>query len=226
MNKEINYTEVDLFENIKEAELDKLLLCIRSFKKDFKKGQTIYMEADNIPYVGIVLYGCVHMIKEDIWGNSSLFTFFGTGELFGESFAVQKDISSSAIFKAAEETRVLFLAASNVIHTCPSACAFHAQIATNLFHLLGAKNQKFINKIEILSKSSIREKLLAYISQLAQEQGSKYVNSPLSRVALAEYLSVNRSAMIRELSKMRDDGIIDFDKDTFIVKEINRGKKN
>ncbi|WP_294212846.1 helix-turn-helix domain-containing protein [Pseudobutyrivibrio sp.] len=69
-----------------------------------------------------------------------------------------------------------------------------------------------------------REKLLAYISQLAQEQNTKYVNSPLSRVALSEYLSVNRSAMIRELSKMRDDGIIDFDKDTFIVKEINKSK--
>ena len=63
-----------------------------------------------------------------------------------------------------------------------------------------------------------------YFSQLAQEQNTKYVNSPLSRVALAEYLSVNRSAMIRELSKMRDDGIIDFDKDTFIVKELNKSK--
>lgn len=226
MNNEISYNNVELFENINESALDKLLVCIRSFKKEFHKGQTIYMDTDDIPYVGIVLYGSVHMIKEDIWGNSSLFTFFGPGELFGESFAVQKNISSSVIFKAAENTKVLFLAASNIIHSCPNACAFHAQISTNLFHLLGMKNQKFINKIEILSKGSIREKLLAYISQLAQEQNSKYVNSPLSRVALADYLSVNRSAMIRELSKMRDDGIIDFDKDTFIVKEVNRGKEN
>ncbi len=226
MNKEIGYNQVELFANIKEDDLTKLLACIRSFKKDFKKGQTIYMETDSIPYVGIVLCGSVHMIKDDIWGNSSLFTFFEPGELFGESFAVQRDISSSVIFKAAEDSRILFLAASNIIHTCPNACAFHAQIATNLFHLLGIKNQKFINKIDVLSKGSIREKLLAYISQLAQEQNSKYVNSPLSRVSLAEYLSVNRSAMIRELSKMRDDGIIDFDKDTFIVKKGNHGKED
>lgn len=226
MEKEISYNKVELFENIKEADLDKLLGCIRSFKKDFKKGQTIYMETDNIPYVGIVLSGSVHMIKEDIWGNSSLFTFFEPGELFGESFAVQKDISSSVIFKAAQDSKVLFLAAANIIHTCPNACAFHGQIVTNLFHLLGCKNQKFINKIEILSKGSIREKLLAYISQLAFEQKSKYVSSPLSRVALAEYLSVNRSAMIRELSKMRDDGIIDFDKNTFIVKDGTHVKEH
>ena len=218
MGKEIDYSEIELFENIKKEELDKLLLCIRSFKKSFKKGETIFMETDKIAYVGIVLSGSVHMIKTDIWGNNSLFTFFKPGELFGESFAVQKDISSSVIFTAAENSIVLFLAASNIIHSCPNSCSFHAQIATNLFHLLGTKNQKFIDKIEILSKGSIREKLLAYISQLSQEQNSKYVESPLPRLALAEYLSVNRSAMIRELSKMRDEGIIDYDKDYFLVK--------
>jgi CRP-like cAMP-binding protein len=219
MEKEIHYSEIELFENINRDDLDKLLLCIRSFKKKFKKDETIYMEADQIAYVGIVLSGSVHMIKTDIWGNSSLFTFFKPGELFGESFAVQKDISSSVLFTAAESTTVLFLAASNIIHSCPNTCSFHAQIATNLFHLLGTKNQKFIDKIEILSKGSIREKLLAYISHLSLEQNSRYVVSPLSRLALAEYLSVNRSAMIRELSKMRDEGIIDFDKNYFFVKE-------
>lgn len=219
MEKEINYSEIELFENINKDNLDQILHCIRSFKKSFKKGETIFMETDRIAYVGIVLSGCVHMIKTDIWGNSSLFTFFKPGELFGESFAVQKNISSSVIFTAAESTTVLFLAASNIIHSCPNACGFHAQIATNLFHLLGTKNQKFIDKIEILSKGSIREKLLAYISQLSLEQNSKYVESPLPRLALAEYLSVNRSAMIRELSKMRDEGIIDFDKNYFLIKE-------
>ena len=219
MEKEIHYSEIELFENINRDDLDKLLLCIRSFKKKFKKDETIYMEADQIAYVGIVLSGSVHMIKTDIWGNSSLFTFFKPGELFGESFAVQKDISSSVLFTAAESTTVLFLAASNIIHSCPNTCSFHAKIATNLFHLLGTKNQKFIDKIEILSKGSIREKLLAYISHLSLEQNSRYVVSPLSRLALAEYLSVNRSAMIRELSKMRDEGIIDFDKNYFLVKE-------
>ena len=149
-----------------------------------------------------------------------MFTFFGPGELFGESFAVQKDISSSVSYKAAEDSKILFLAASNIIHSCPNSCHFHAQISTNLFHLLGTKNRKFIDKIEILSKGTIREKLLAYISLLAQTQHSKYLHSPLSRAALSEYLAVNRSAMIRELYKMRDEGIIDFDKNKYYIKQI------
>jgi CRP-like cAMP-binding protein len=223
--KEISYNEVELFKNIDESELEQLLMCIRSFKQDFRRGETIFMDTDHIQYVGIVLSGSVHMIKTDIWGKKSIFAFFMPGELFGESFAVQGDTTSAVNFEAAEDTKVLFLSASNIIHSCPNACSFHAQIATNLFRLLGFKNQKFINKLEILSKGSTRDKLLAYISQLAQEQHSRYVNSPLSRSALAEYLSVNRSAMIRELSRMRNDGIIDFDKDTFIIKERKRDEE-
>jgi CRP-like cAMP-binding protein len=223
--KEISYNEVELFKNIDESELEQLLMCIRSFKQDFRRGETIFMDTDHIQYVGIVLSGSVHMIKTDIWGKKSIFAFFMPGELFGESFAVQGDTSSAVNFEAAEDTKVLFLSASNIIHSCPNECSFHAQIATNLFRLLGFKNQKFINKLEVLSKGSTRDKLLAYISQLAQEQHSRYVNSPLSRSALAEYLSVNRSAMIRELSRMRNDGIIDFDKDTFIIKERKRDEE-
>jgi CRP-like cAMP-binding protein len=223
--KEISYNEVELFKNIDESELEQLLMCIRSFKQDFRRGETIFMDTDHIQYVGIVLSGSVHMIKTDIWGKKSIFAFFMPGELFGESFAVQGDTTSAVNFEAAEDTKVLFLSASNIIHSCPNACSFHAQIATNLFRLLGFKNQKFINKLEVLSKGSTRDKLLAYISQLAQEQHSRYVNSPLSRSALAEYLSVNRSAMIRELSRMRNDGIIDFDKDTFIIKERKRDEE-
>jgi CRP-like cAMP-binding protein len=223
--KEISYNEVELFKNIDESDLEQLLMCIRSFKQDFRRGETIFMDTDHIQYVGIVLSGSVHMIKTDIWGKKSIFAFFMPGELFGESFAVQGDTSSAVNFEAAEDTKVLFLSASNIIHSCPNACSFHAQIATNLFRLLGFKNQKFINKLEVLSKGSTRDKLLAYISQLAQEQHSRYVNSPLSRSALAEYLSVNRSAMIRELSRMRNDGIIDFDKDTFIIKERKRDEE-
>jgi CRP-like cAMP-binding protein len=131
-------------------------------------------------------------------------------------------MSSSVLFKASKDTKILFLAASNIIHTCPNSCYFHAQIATNLFRLLGEKNEKFINKIEILSKNSIREKLLAYISQLAKEQHQTRLISPLTRVALAEYLAVNRSAMIRELSKMKAEGIIDVDNKSFIIKSTTQ----
>ncbi len=219
MEKDIKYMDIPLFEGIQEKDLEKLLFCIKSFKKEFDKSEAIILEKDKVPYVGIVLSGSVHILKEDIWGNSTLLAYVGKGELFGENFAVRKIQESSVTFVAATKTRVLFLAANNIIHTCPNSCGFHAKIAENMFHLLGDKSISFMNKIEIMSKDSLREKLLAYFSMLAQQQNSKYIVTPLSRTELAGYLSVNRSAMTRELSKMREDGIIDFDKNTFIIKQ-------
>ena len=176
------------------------------------------MEKDKVPYIGIVLFGNVHLLKEDIWGNSSLLSYVGPGELFGENFAVSVEQESSVTFIAVEKTRVLFLAASKIIHTCENSCSFHARIAENMFHLLGQKSISYMNKLEIMSKESIRGKLMAYISTLAQQQKSKYIKAPLSRTQLADYLSINRSSMTRELSKMRDEGIIDFDRNTFVIK--------
>ncbi len=217
MEKEINYVDIPLFEGISPENLEKLLFCINSFKREFEKGETIIMEKDQVPYIGIVLAGDVHILKEDIWGNRTLLAYIGKGELFGENFAVTKVPESSVTFVAASKTKVLFLAAANIIHTCPNSCSFHAKIAENMFHLLGQKSISFMNKIEIMSKDSLRGKLLAYISMLSQQQNSRYVTSPLSRTELADYLSVNRSAMTRELGKMRSEGLIDFDKNTFMI---------
>jgi CRP-like cAMP-binding protein len=74
-----------------------------------------------------------------------------------------------------------------------------------------------MEKIEITSKTTIRDKILAYLSMLSQEQKSRYVTLPITKSELAEYLSVNRSAMMRELTNMRNDGLIDFDKNTFRI---------
>ena len=88
-----------------------------------------------------------------------------------------------------------------------------------MFNLLGQKSVSLINKIEICSKPTIREKILAYLSLIAQNQRSRYVTVPTNRSQMAEYLGVNRSAMTRELSKMQQEGIIDFDKNTFTIKK-------
>ena len=87
-----------------------------------------------------------------------------------------------------------------------------------MFDLLGHKNIQLMEKIDILSKNTLREKILAFLSKQAQQQDSKYILLSLSRTEMANYLCINRSAMIRELSAMRDDGLIDFDKNTFILR--------
>lgn len=219
MKKEITYKEIPLFANIKEMDLNQLFLCLRSYHQKYKRGENIIMEQDDVKYIGVVLSGMVHMLKDDIWGNQIMLGFIEPGELLGESFAVQKTPESYVRFQAVKDTEIIFLAASSIIHNCPRQCGFHGQITQNMFQLMGEKNVQLMEKIEVSSKSTLRDKLLAYLSMMSQKQHSRYIESPLTRTELAEYLCANRSAMTRELSSMKEEGIIDFDKNTYILKK-------
>ena len=97
------------------------------------------------------------------------------------------------------------------------ACVFHHQLIENMVTIIAQKNRDLIRKVEVVSKRSIREKLLAYLSIQAQAQQSRYFEIPLGRVELAEYLCVDRSALTRELVKMKADGLIDYDKNCFRI---------
>ena len=213
----IPFRQIPLFAHITDSEIKTLLHCMQSRERSYKKNEIIILEEEHIRMIGIVLAGRVHMIKEDMWSNKTLLAYMQEGELFGETFAVKEDITSHVSFVAATDVLVLFIPASNIIHQCPNMCAFHTTLSENMFHLLGRKNLQLMEKIEITSKSSLREKILAYLSMLAQKQRSTYVISPLSRTELAEYLGSNRSAMTRELTAMRSDGIIDYDGNCFRI---------
>lgn len=214
----ISFQDIELFYNITEEDLNTLLYCLRSFEREYRKNEILIFEQEKVQYIGIVLGGRVHMMKEDIWGGQTMLGYMEAGDMVGETFAVQKEQESHVTFIAATDVRVLYLPAANVIHPCPRQCGFHAQLTQNMFDLLGRKNVRMLEKIEVSSKPTLREKILSYLALLAQKQNSRYVKVPLNRSELAEYLGANRSSMTRELSAMKKEGIIDFDRDTFIIK--------
>lgn len=210
--------DLPLFEGITEEDLKSLLVCMRAYVRSFSRGEIIVLEEQKIRYVGMVLHGSVNMLKEDFWGNETLLTYLKRGELCGENYAIQKDNASHVMFQASSASELLFIPAANIIHTCPRQCGFHAKIAENLFGMLGRKADRLMQRIEVASKPTLRDKILAYLSELAQEQNSRYIEIPISRTELAGYLNANRSAMTRELAAMRRDGLIEFDRNTFQLK--------
>ena len=168
--------------------------------------------------VGIVLSGALHMVKEDVWGHQSLVAYLGIGSLIGESEALEPESETHVSYIAAADTQVIFVPLDRVLHPCKRQCPFHTAIARNMFRLMGQKNALLLDKIEVSSKSSLREKILSYLKMLSERQGGKYIRVPLNRTDMASYLQSNRSAMTRELSDMQADGIIDFDGNTFVLK--------
>ncbi len=218
-SEEIKYKELPLFKGIQEQELDSLLYCMQSFVHSYKKGENVKLKEDKGQNVGIVLKGSVHMLKTDIWGNDTLLTYMNEGEIFGENFASRHEEDSYVSFVAGNNTKVLFISFDKAIHVCKNQCSFHYQLIENLFDLMGKKNQLLMEKIEVTSKNSLREKILAFLSLQSQKQNSRYFSVSLTRTDMAQFLCTNRSAMTRELSKLRDEGIIDFEKNTFILKK-------
>ena len=137
------------------------------------------------------------------------------GELFGETFACGEDTMSTVTFTVSEDADILFIPFCRVMHSCTNACSHHQQLIENMVRILAGKNRDLIRKVEIVSKRTIREKILSYLSLQSQAQDSPYFEIPFGRIELAEYLCVDRSALTRELAKMKEEGIIDYDRNCF-----------
>ncbi len=204
-----------LFAGIKAEERKAMLGCIGYHIGTFKKGDIVAFEEENIKHIGIVLSGAVDMVKEDLWGNKTMLVRTRKDELFGETFACGEDNLSVVTFVVSEDAKILFMPFDRVMHSCTMACRFHHQLIENMVHIIANKNRDLMRKVEVVSKRSIREKLLAYLSIQAQTQNARYFEIPLGRVELAEYLCVDRSALTRELVKMKEDGLIDYDRNCF-----------
>lgn len=220
MKADINlFQRISLFEGISDEDTASLLVCLKAYSRSYHKGEFILLDEDTVRNVGAVLTGTVHMLKEDIWGHKTLLAYMGAGEVFGETFAVKSETQSYVSYYAATDAKILFLSLEHLLHPCKRNCAFHGRLTENMFHLMGEKNMRLMEKIEITSKGSLREKILAYLSLQAQKQGKKYITVPLNRTEMASFLQANRSSLTREISEMKAEGIIDYDGNIFILKE-------
>lgn len=206
-----------LFDRIDASDMEGMLGCIGYHVKTYQKGEIIAFEEENINHVGVVLEGAVDMLKEDIWGNRTMLVRTHPQDIFGETFACGEDSLSVVTFAAAENCRVLFLSFCRVMHTCTHACQFHQTLIENMVRLIARKNRELMRKVEVVSKKTLREKILAYLSIQSQAQGSRKLEIPLGRVEWAEYLNADRSALTRELAKMKEEGLIDYHKNSFEI---------
>ena len=206
-----------LFTGIKNEDMGAMLHCIGYHISSFSRGEIIAFEGDHLKHIGIVLSGRVDMVKEDLWGNKTMLLRMGRNEIFGETFACGDDSLSTVTFLVSEDATVMFMPFSRVMHSCTMACGFHHRLIENMVRLIAGKNRELMQKVDVVSKRTIREKLLAYLSIQAQQQRQRYFEIPLGRVELAEYLCVDRSALTRELAKMKEDGLIDYDRNHFRI---------
>ncbi|HBQ85958.1 MAG TPA: Crp/Fnr family transcriptional regulator, partial [Syntrophomonas sp.] len=194
---------VKLFNNISANDLPSMLSCLGVKNKQYKKGNIVMHAEDNVDHVGIVLQAAVLIVKEDFAGNRSIVDRLGSYEVFAEALACAGIQKSPVTVVAAENSEIMWIQFRRIVNTCSINCMFHAKLIENMMKLLAVKNLQMNQKLEITSKRNIRDKITAYLIIQANEAGSFDFTIPLSRSELADYLYVDRSALSRELCKMR-----------------------
>ena len=206
---------IPLFEGIASEDVVKLLTCLGSRAKPFRKGECVIAQGAATESIGIVVSGRAQVSRTDYDGNRVVMADLAVGSVFAESFVCAGLPKSPVTVTAIDDSSILFVPYARLMTSCDRACSFHSRVVMNLVTLLARKNLFLNARLDIVAKRSIRAKVLAYLDAESRARGAREFDIPFSRNDLADYLAVDRSALSRELSLMRDDGIIDFDKSRF-----------
>lgn len=181
--------------------------CSKVQKRTFEKGEIVTTYLVNRRQVCIIAKGSVDLVRYDFTGKKDIVEHFTQNAVFGEIF-YQINTNNDLFVIAREKSEVLFFNYDIFGKKCKSNCKFHSELTENLPNLILSKIADLNLRIELLSKRTIREKLLTYFSILSEKKFNKSFILPFSLTDLADYLSVDRSAMMRELKLLKDDGVI------------------
>ena len=214
---EIDLSSTELFQNIAPEDLDALLKCLDVRKKHYQKGEILFLEGAPTSNLGIVLSGPIMTEMGDAWGGRSILGTIGPGGTFAEAYACIPGEPLLVTVSAAEDTSVMLVNASRVLTVCLNGCEFHSILIQNLLTLCARKNLQLSRRMQHTAQKSIRGRLMSYFSQCAKQAESHHFQIPYNRQQLADYLSVDRSALCNELSKMQRDGLICYQKNQFTI---------
>ncbi len=204
-----------IFSGVGESNVKSMLGCLGARLYKYKKGDYVLRQGEHLNDIMVLVEGNLHIQKDDYWGNRSILGNIAVGEMFGEAYVAPESGTLLNDVVAVEDSSVIFFDVKRIITTCPSACRFHTIVVQNMFFAISEKNRKLVQKIGHMSKRTTREKLISYLSEEAERQNSSRITIPFNRQQLADFLSVDRSAMSNELCKKRDEGMLRFEKNKF-----------
>lgn len=182
--------------------------CSKVQKKFFKKAEVITSYIAKRNQLCILLNGEADLVRYDFNGNRTIVEHLSTNDIFGEIFYTVTT-NNELFVEAKSDCTVLFFIYDDIKEKCKNNCAFHRKLLLNLPELFLNEIIDLNMRIELLSKRSIREKLLGYFNLVSSKNMNKSFAIPLSLTDLADYLGVDRSAMMREIKSLKDDNFID-----------------
>lgn len=214
--------KVILFKGIELEELKNLIKCLDGNIRKYVKGSYIIREGEEINSSGIILSGKAEIIKENLLGNKSILSFLEPSEIFGEVIVCTEKKKSIVSVVATETVVVLHIDFDRIINRCCNNCNYHTRLISNMMRVIAEKNVALNIKMDYLLIKNMREKLSTFLFAKYKENNSLSFNIDLNRNELSDYLNVSRASMCRELSRMKDEGIIDYYRNGFKILNLKK----
>lgn len=207
-----------LFHGCSPSDVERMLEYLEYTTRTYPKDAIIYSRGSTLSEIGLVLSGSVQIESDDIWGNRSILSVVGQGSIFAEAYACVPNEPLMVNVVANDDCEILFIRAAKIFAAGDSAHAVHNRFIQNLIVVCAKKNLELSQRIFHTSSKTIRGRLMSYFSQQVSLQKSDRISIPFDRQQLADYLGVDRSALSKELGKMKRDGLLDYRKNQFVIK--------
>lgn len=199
--------KVTLFTNILPEEQERMRVCFQMREVVYQNNEIVMEYTNTMKKIGLVVEGQASLYGSDAEGNQYLMDELKKDDVFGEPLLLP-ELSQHYYVCAKTRTRVIFIDYEHVIKRCENACKFHSQMISNLLQMIAMRASQQANRIYVLSRNSTRKKIMAYLCEAAGENRDQPFNLPVSYTDLAEYLCVDRSAMMRELKNLTEEGVL------------------
>lgn len=216
----MNFTFISktaLFQGCQEKDINQMAKRLNFKTVSYKKRDVIFRVSDIVTEIGLVLSGSVQIEHNDFFGNKSILTIVDAGGVFAEAYACVPNEPLMIDVIANDDCEILFINVSKLFESS-SQCNSGNRIIQNLV-LISAQKNLLLSKHNIhTTPKTIRGRLMSYFSEQISAQDSNKITIPFGRQQLADYLNLDRSALSKELIKMKKDGLIEYHKNVFEIK--------
>ena len=211
MLTEAELRESPLFTGIDYESYLAMYTCFQAVSRSYRPDDVIYDFSSPKNVVGIVERGEAALIRIDADGVETVMEQFRVGGVFGKTLDFSGSRSDVLEVVCRAPCEVLFFDYAHILKRCERACTHHSVLVQNMLRLMADKAQALTERVDVLSRRSIREKLLCCFAQQRDKAGSDTFRLPFSLSVMADYIATDRSAMMRELKKMREEGLVSTD---------------
>ena len=206
-----------LFEGFSNSDCQTIYSLLQPNLREFSRNEIIVNEGDRVEDIGILCAGRIMSVKIDYLGNTHLMEILQRPMIFGIEIVTTPSQISPITMISTEKSSILVFSYHRFMAKDVLLDQFRVKVLNNIMHLLANENVKKMYKIEVLSKRSLRNKILIHLHLMEKKAGGSPFSIGMDREQFAQYLCVNRSALSHELSTMKKEGLIFFHKDIFTI---------